>query len=86
MLAAIGFDAKHRLHAKEVEDIPADRMLSAKLEADQSSVAQDVPEFSFCVRRLVPHFAGETLEPRAWIAPLGHDLLIVCRKGMKSTA
>jgi len=58
MPPAVDFDAQREIAAEEVEDVRADRMLSAKPEAAQSASPQGTPEQPLGQRQTTPQGAG----------------------------
>jgi hypothetical protein len=52
MLSAIELDNKLRVEANEVDDVPADGLLTFELPAEQSVHPQPAPEEAFGVSRI----------------------------------
>jgi hypothetical protein len=60
MLTSINFDDQARLEADEVDDVGADRVLSAKLRSHHAMRSQLVPQTLLCIGRLGAQGASET--------------------------
>jgi hypothetical protein len=52
MLRAIDFDDETSRHAREVDDVSADRNLSPKMRAAGFKLPEMTPEFCVCARRV----------------------------------
>jgi hypothetical protein len=61
MLAAVDFDNQATLHADEVDDIGADRVLPTKLHSDRAMRPEVTPETPLCVGRIGSQCARELL-------------------------
>ena len=59
MPTAIKFNSKTGILAVEIEDISANRMLPAKLEATETASSQNLPKQKFCICLLLAKLPGE---------------------------
>jgi hypothetical protein len=58
VLRTVGFHNQLSANTKKVDNVGADRNLSAKLESAQATIAQKTPEAQFAVRRRSTHRSG----------------------------
>ena len=58
VLRTVGFDDQLSANAKKVDNVGADRNLSAKLESAQATIAQETPQAEFAVGRRASHRSG----------------------------
>src|SRR5580693_1226375 len=58
VLRAVGFDDQLSANAKKVDNVGADRNLSAKLESAEATIAQETPQAEFAVGRRASHRSG----------------------------
>jgi hypothetical protein len=63
MLRTVGLDDQPVPQADEIDDVSADRDLTAELQILQSAVAQQFPEAAFVEDGLMPHFLRTLLDP-----------------------
>jgi hypothetical protein len=54
MTATVDFDHQFRFTTIEIDDPPCDRLLPTKSHAEETTIAQVVPELRFRLRRRTP--------------------------------
>jgi len=79
VLIAIDFDGEHCLSAEVIEDEPCVWMLAAELEAADSAIAHQLPEFSLGVTRPFSHRSREA--EKAFIRIAGHAGMMILEIG-----
>jgi len=80
-LLSVEFDDQLSLEATGIDDVIADRKLSAELMPEQSSVAKRIPELSFDVRGFAPKLPRACQRfawRRTWTIDIRHREMAYC--------
>src|SRR5512140_2545834 len=67
VMRAVDFNRQPQLGAIEIENVPANRELSAEFEAEGSSIAKPAPQTVLCASRRMTHLLR--VLPECWTGP-----------------